>query len=93
MIWAWTPEGKRALDAHREAMKTKPLSQEEVDSLPAGTPVTVIWSGGNGPHRYHTVIVGGTVGVDNAYRDRLHPVVPHPLTQVWLTPSAEEADG
>lgn len=36
MIWAWTPEGKRALDAHREAMKTKPLSQEEVDSLPAG---------------------------------------------------------
>lgn len=29
-----------------------PLLAYEVEALPEGTPVTVIWSGGNGPHRY-----------------------------------------
>lgn len=29
-----------------------PLTAAEVATLPEGTPVVVIWSGGNGPHRY-----------------------------------------
>ena len=28
------------------------LTQAEVDALPDGTEVSVVWSGGNGPHRY-----------------------------------------
>lgn len=28
------------------------LTQEEVEALPEGTPITVIWSGGNGPANY-----------------------------------------
>jgi len=28
------------------------LTEEQVAALPEGTPVTVIWSGGNGPHNY-----------------------------------------
>jgi hypothetical protein len=32
--------------------ETPPLSREQVEVLPVGTPITVIWSGGNGPHRY-----------------------------------------
>ena len=30
----------------------KLLTQEEVDTLPAGTKVIITWSGGNGPHEY-----------------------------------------
>jgi hypothetical protein len=29
-----------------------PLTAEQVQGLPEGTPVVVIWTGGNGPHRY-----------------------------------------
>jgi len=29
-----------------------PLTKAEVAALPEGTPITVIWSGGNGPHDY-----------------------------------------
>jgi hypothetical protein len=29
-----------------------PLLEEEVDQLAEGTPVVVIWTGGNGPHQY-----------------------------------------
>lgn len=29
-----------------------PLTEAEVAKLPEGTPVTIIWSGGNGPHQY-----------------------------------------
>jgi hypothetical protein len=32
------------------------LTQAEVDELPHGSAVRVIWSGGNGPH-YYTVVV------------------------------------
>lgn len=28
------------------------LTQDEVDHLDDGTPVTITWSGGNGPHEY-----------------------------------------
>lgn len=36
-----------------------PLTEEEVAELPEGAPITVIWSGGNGPHDY-------TIAVDEA---------------------------
>ena len=29
-----------------------PLTEDEVAQLPDGTPVVVIWTGGNGPHPY-----------------------------------------
>jgi hypothetical protein len=29
-----------------------PLTADEVATLPEGTPITVTWSGGNGPHAY-----------------------------------------
>lgn len=43
-----------------------PLSRQEVEALPSGTPVIIVWSGGNGPHRY-TVrrIPGGLVAADS----------------------------
>jgi len=31
------------------------LSEDEVRALPEGTWITVIWSGGNGPHDYELV--------------------------------------
>jgi hypothetical protein len=33
-----------------------PLTAEEVAILPEMTPVIVIWSGGNGPHRYRITV-------------------------------------
>lgn len=30
----------------------KTLTEDEVRALPEGTPITVLWSGGNGPHPY-----------------------------------------
>jgi len=30
----------------------EPLTAEEVEALPHGTEVVIIWSGGNGPHHY-----------------------------------------
>jgi hypothetical protein len=30
----------------------EPLTQDQVNELPDGTEVVVIWSGGNGPHNY-----------------------------------------
>lgn len=33
-------------------IEAPPLTEEEVAQLEEGTPVTVIWSGGNGPHDY-----------------------------------------
>lgn len=31
-----------------------PLTSEEVQQLPAGVAICVVWSGGNGPHVYTT---------------------------------------
>lgn len=36
--------------------EAKPLEREDIDQLPEGTPVTVTWSGGNGPHDYVIVV-------------------------------------
>ncbi len=65
--------------------KTKPLTQAQVDSLPTGTRIRVIWSGGNGPHEYLTERDrDGTVLVNNVYHDALKFVGERPLTQVFL---------
>lgn len=66
-------------------MKREPLTQDEVDGLPPGSLVEVIWSGGNGPHRHRIVRDqwGGNCA-DNTYRDRLRPVGERPLTEVRL---------
>jgi hypothetical protein len=42
----------------------KLLTQAEVDALPTGTEVWVVWSGGNGPHRYQIQNEGGEAHVD-----------------------------
>lgn len=34
------------------APEGEPLTSEQVAELADGTPVTIIWSGGNGPHDY-----------------------------------------
>jgi hypothetical protein len=69
-------------------MNSEPLTQEQVDALPDGATVEVIWSGGNGPHRYRIIRdKRGHVRVDNAYRDRLEPCGTSPLTEVRLVGS------
>jgi len=66
---------------------SKPLTQSEVDNLPEGTPVTVTWTGGNGPHNY--LIVKNRYGescTNNIYTDRLDFVGPErPYTIVYMT--------
>lgn len=47
------------------------LTQEEIDLLPAGTRVRVMWDGGDGPHEYRVVNKSGHVCADNAYSFRL----------------------
>ncbi len=39
-------------------MEHKYLTQDEVNKLPAGTPVMVQWSGEIGPHKYTVVRLG-----------------------------------
>ncbi len=39
-------------------LEHKYLTQDEVNKLPAGTPVMVQWSGEIGPHRYTVVRLG-----------------------------------
>ena len=68
-----------------------PLTQGEVDRLPHGTHIAVIWSGGNGPWTY--VVKVDKYGVRDAYTDFahgcnvsagiLHFCGPYPATQVW----------
>ena len=38
-----------------------PLSRQEVEALTAGTLVIIVWSGGNGPHRYTVADDRGTL--------------------------------
>lgn len=37
------------------------LTQDEVDALPDGSRVEVIWSGGNGPYKYVILHFDGTI--------------------------------
>lgn len=38
-----------------------PLTREQVEALDDGTPIIVIWSGGNGPHPYTLRHYGGYI--------------------------------
>lgn len=66
------------------------LTQEQVDALPEGADVFIIWSGGNGPHKYfikkwfgrsvaYTKINGKEINVQ-----LLDCAGEHPRDQVWL---------
>lgn len=76
-------------------MTPKPLTREEFLGLPIGTRVTVLWSGGNGPHEY---VIGpdGILRTDQEVRLGLpgmnywsDSIGPHPVTRIWLAPSQE----
>lgn len=70
---------------HLSIPPTEPLTQAEVDTLAAGTPIVVQWSGGNGPFLYHVVRdKWGIVRVDNIYQTQLRRIGAWPLTRVWL---------
>ena len=43
------------------------LTQDEVDRLKDGTPVTITWSGGNGPHEYVVAVWPGREEPGNRY--------------------------
>lgn len=58
------------------------LTQEEVDKLPEGTMVEVVWSGGNGPHQYRIKRWGDVTLVDI----EVDPRGFHPLDFVGLFP-------
>ena len=73
--------------------KGDPLTEKEVSKLPEGTPITVVWSGGNGPHDYVVTVRGdqryAAVNTDPGDRMRFY----NPLrfvgqrsyhTRVWL---------
>jgi hypothetical protein len=68
-----------------------PLTQAEVDALPEGTAVEVVWSGGNGPHRY--LLVRDDRGRSYAVGLREDPHGPmryyNPLDFVGLSPLTE----
>ncbi len=79
----------------REIKLENTLTQQEVDNLPTGTPITVLWSGGNGPFDYKIVNVNGLaytamLGCFLPSDARLLPdnrldfVGPAPLTQVSI---------
>ena len=46
------------------------LTDDEVRALPEGTPITVTWSGGNGPHEY--VLTFDKRGEPYAWASDLH---------------------
>lgn len=64
-----------------------PLTQAEIDALPNGATVLVIWAGGNGPHRYvfHDGAAWLTSNRDIHVAD-LKDCGAAPRTQVWLSP-------
>lgn len=57
------------------------LTQKQVDELPAGVPIWVKWSGGNGPHRYMVYI--DSSGRRYAWTGRGPPTY-NPLTFVGI---------
>jgi hypothetical protein len=62
--------------------ETDPLTQEQWTTLASGTPVIVIWCGGNGPHRYELVRDGHR---SDCYLDggRVHVGELSSLDTVW----------
>ncbi len=68
-------------------MNDRLLTQAEVDALPTGTRIQVIWSGGNGPSEYRVLVdEWGTrwAEVVPGAHHLLEAVGPRPLTEVRL---------
>jgi len=72
------------------------LTQEELDALPPGTLITVVWSGGNGPFEYVVAKKWGRTYAAFIRRGVLHLVAEldfvgpeRPHTMVWLKESRE----
>ncbi len=53
----------------KKSVVKKPLNQSEVDSLPIGSKVSIVWSGGNGPHEYTIKGKLGKLSVVNDQKD------------------------
>lgn len=75
--------------------KSKSLTQAEVDALPDGTPIIVIWEGCYTSSRYR--VGRGSFAPSRTYAMQLtgemcsyigERVGPAPLTQVWLDPGS-----
>ena len=93
MIEKWTftmtnvHDDEATLRSQWTRITSDPLTPEEAAVLPADTEIMVIWSGGNGPHRYRVVIgpngirYAGDLRNDNPLdfigQERFH-------TRVWL---------
>ena len=66
------------------------LTNESIKRLPDEMPITVTWSGGNGPHQYALRRVAGRPYACAYVRGRgqnigwLDNIGEHPLTQVWV---------
>jgi hypothetical protein len=67
-------------------MSRELLTQEQVDTLPDGTKVFVIWVGGNGPHEYTKETRDGYsyAFTDGHEVSELEFIGEYPRTQVWL---------
>lgn len=79
------------------------LTAEQIEELPEGTPISVIWSGGNGPHDYllHHDAFGSYAAPNPPYEDadvQRRMEVYNPLrfigdkqfhTRVWLAGTTE----
>jgi len=64
------------------------LTQAEVNALPEGTLIEVIWSGGNGPHRYRVEV--DQHGMRRAAGHWLEGVGEKPQTEVRLSSGATD---
>jgi hypothetical protein len=75
----------------------EPLTQQQVDTLPAGAIVAVLWSGGNGPWKYRLRRHFSTpIAVSmNSHCDvgDLTGCGKYPLNQVWMWPNQETVSG
>ncbi len=69
-----------------------PLTEQQLQRLPVGSKVEVIWAGGNGPHIYRILRLTehGMTRVDDQYKDVLDFIGPDkPYTIVRLIPDGQ----
>jgi len=69
--------------------KLIPLTQAEVNALPNGAKVLILWSGGNGPHKYTLQRFAGKLYTCDEVTGRPQHCVDFvglekPFTRVWL---------
>ncbi len=72
-------------------VKSKLLTQEEVDRLPNGARVQIVWSGGNGPHAY-TIQRKGLAVIAVEANEFIHFVGRCPLTEVRRIEESKNGD-